>query len=283
MLACICLHLLVCWLALACICLYACLHWLAFACMLACICLHLLVYSLALACACLHLPVYLLALACICLYTCLHLLDLRVYLLALACICWHLLVYTCICWHLLVYLLALACICWHAKLLTHPPITGQGLSICGNGALLSSVRTPSRNACRWSLILRVFTRICKEIHTGYRFACLVATSPRRVYAELYNQLICTAHASTPNAWQVKQYLTQKVESLPGCVMPSKGKRTKMMNFIEAIDSSEFVLFRQVGKHTFHKLLVDWGKLSECVQTHGRANVFGGWSDWGCPF
>ena len=36
-------------------------------------------------------------------------------------------------------------------------------------------------------------------------------------AELYNQLICTAHASTPNAWQVKQYLIQKVDAFPGFV------------------------------------------------------------------
>ncbi|CAE7356278.1 unnamed protein product, partial [Symbiodinium sp. CCMP2456] len=101
--------------------------------------------------------------------------------------------------------------------------------------------------------------------------------------EQYNQLISAVHASTPNVRQVKQYLIQKVDALPGCVMSSKGKRTKMMNFIEALDSSEFVLFKQVDAHTFHKLLVDWAKLSECMQSHGGVDVFGGWVDWGCPF
>ena len=98
-----------------------------------------------------------------------------------------------------------------------------------------------------------------------------------------NDLVAIVHAATPLRRIIKEYLILKVEALPGCAASSKGKRTKLVNFVDALDHTDVNLFKQIDATCFAKLLIDWTTLQECIQTEGGAEVFGTWADWSCPF
>ena len=98
-----------------------------------------------------------------------------------------------------------------------------------------------------------------------------------------NEVVATVHAATPMKRIVKEYLVSKVEALPGCASSSEGKRTKMANFIDALDHADVKLFQQIDATAFAKLLVDWTSLYTFMQEEGGDKVFGTWADWACPF
>ncbi|CAE7371257.1 unnamed protein product, partial [Symbiodinium necroappetens] len=98
-----------------------------------------------------------------------------------------------------------------------------------------------------------------------------------------NDLVAIVHAATPLRRIIKEYLILKVEALPGCAASSKGKRTKLVNFVDALDHTDVNLFKQIDATCFAKLLIDWTTLQECIQTEGGAEVFGTYADWSCPF
>ena len=98
-----------------------------------------------------------------------------------------------------------------------------------------------------------------------------------------NEVIAIVHTATPMKRIIKEYLILKVEALPGCASSSKGKRTKMVNFIDALDHADVKLFQQIDATCFAKLLVDWALLRTCMQEEGGNDVFGTWADWACPF
>ena len=91
------------------------------------------------------------------------------------------------------------------------------------------------------------------------------------------------HAKTPMKHIIKEYLIQKIDAVPGCISSNRGRSTKLQTFVSALDSSGIKLFRQMEHNNFEKLLVNWSKLSSLMTQHGGHNVFGSWSDWGCPF
>ena len=96
-------------------------------------------------------------------------------------------------------------------------------------------------------------------------------------------LIALVHAKTPMKPQIKEYLLNKVDDLPGAISSSKGRRTKNQNFQAAVDASQIPLFRQMDHGAYEKLLVDWSKLSTLMALHGGSTVFGSWELWGCTF
>ena len=51
-----------------------------------------------------------------------------------------------------------------------------------------------------------------------------------------NVRVVDVHTDTPWKRIIKEYLIQKVDALPGHAASSKGKRTKMSYFIEAVDN-----------------------------------------------
>ena len=99
----------------------------------------------------------------------------------------------------------------------------------------------------------------------------------------FNNIVVAAHTHTPCRRVVKEYLIQKVESLPGAVASSRGKRTKLSYLIEALDHSDMKLLHQVEYGCFHKLLIDWQKLQACMDLPGGRDVFGSWEEWGDIF
>ena len=59
-------------------------------------------------------------------------------------------------------------------------------------------------------------------------------------------LVQQVHANTPQRRILKEYLIHKLEVLPGCAASSKGKKTKLSNFVEALDTANSRLFNQVA-------------------------------------
>ena len=98
-----------------------------------------------------------------------------------------------------------------------------------------------------------------------------------------NELVELVHAATPMKRIIKEYLIMKVESLPGCASSTKGKRTKLTNFIDALDHTDAKLFKQMDAACFAKLQVDWTSMQTCMGEEGGSAVFGTWKDWSCPF
>ena len=96
-------------------------------------------------------------------------------------------------------------------------------------------------------------------------------------------LVQKVHANAPQRRILKEYLIHKLEVLPGCAASSKGKKTKLSNFVEALDTANSCLFNQVDSSCFHKLLVDWQRLVDAMDQPGGSTVFGAWADWTCPF
>ena len=91
------------------------------------------------------------------------------------------------------------------------------------------------------------------------------------------------HNDTPWRRIIKEYLIQKVDALPGNAASSKGKRTKISYFIEAVDNATFRLFKQVESNSLHKFLVHWPRLLCIMEELGGVQIFGEWSMWSCPF
>ena len=98
-----------------------------------------------------------------------------------------------------------------------------------------------------------------------------------------NDLVKLVHSNTPAKRIIKQYLIMKVQDLPGAASSCKGRRTKLSTLTEAIDNAQLRIMRQLDAGCFEKLLVDWNLLTQCMETYGGTNVFGTFSDWGCPF
>ena len=98
-----------------------------------------------------------------------------------------------------------------------------------------------------------------------------------------NVRVVDVHTDTPWKRIIKEYLIQKVDALPGHAASSKGKRTKMSYFIEAVDNATIRLFKQVESNSFHKLLVQWPRLLCIMEELGGTPIFGDWSMWSCPF
>ena len=82
------------------------------------------------------------------------------------------------------------------------------------------------------------------------------------------------HRKTPMKNFIKEYLVQKVDDIPGALSSTRGRRTKMQNFLSALDHCVVKLFKQQDQHVFEKLLVDWTSLSEAMDAHGGALAFG---------
>ena len=61
-----------------------------------------------------------------------------------------------------------------------------------------------------------------------------------------NFIVQRDHEKTPMKPMIKEYLIQKVDDLPGAVSSSKGCRTKVQNFISALDSADMLLFPSDG-------------------------------------
>lgn len=91
------------------------------------------------------------------------------------------------------------------------------------------------------------------------------------------------HEKTPMKHLIREYLINKVEDLPGSIASTRGRTTKVQNFIESLDASGCPLFRQVEHKNFEKLIIDWRKMEGLMQTHGGISSFGSWQDWGCTF
>ncbi|CAE7814422.1 unnamed protein product [Symbiodinium sp. CCMP2456] len=80
---------------------------------------------------------------------------------------------------------------------------------------------------------------------------------------------------------IREYLVLKVEALMGCVSSSKGERTNVANFAEALDHAELKLFKQIDAACFCKLLVNAQSFPTCMPNIRGSAVFG--KDGGCPF
>lgn len=96
-------------------------------------------------------------------------------------------------------------------------------------------------------------------------------------------LVKLVHEKTPMKHLIREYLINKVEDLPGSIASTRGRTTKVQNFIESLDASGCPLFRQVEHKNFEKLIIDWRKMEGLMQTHGGISSFGSWQDWGCTF
>jgi hypothetical protein len=96
-------------------------------------------------------------------------------------------------------------------------------------------------------------------------------------------LVIKVHNATPSKAIVKDYLINKNNDIPGAAMSTKGRRTKIQVFQEAVDKSPLKLFRFVEAGCFQKLLVDWSKLSTLMAEHGGADSFGDAAEWGDSF
>ncbi|CAE7726165.1 unnamed protein product [Symbiodinium sp. CCMP2592] len=98
-----------------------------------------------------------------------------------------------------------------------------------------------------------------------------------------NDTVIAAHSQTPWKRTIREYLIHKIESLPGAISSSKGKRTKLSHLIEAVDHVDVLLLKQVDHSTFHKLLIDWQRLVPAMEANGGSAVFGTWAQWSDPF
>lgn len=88
--------------------------------------------------------------------------------------------------------------------------------------------------------------------------------------------VIDVHKATPNRPVPKEYLIQKLSVLPGAMSSTKGKKTKVQNFVDALDQTSIKLFNHIDTHVFQKLLVDYGKLTAVTADHGGKDVFGDW-------
>ena len=65
---------------------------------------------------------------------------------------------------------------------------------------------------------------------------------QQTWAEKSDELVVVAHSKTPMKAIIKEYLIQKVDPLPGNVASSKGKRTRVQNFVAALGHTQVKLF-----------------------------------------
>ena len=82
---------------------------------------------------------------------------------------------------------------------------------------------------------------------------------------------------------IKEYLIQKGRRLPWNTSSSKGNRTKLSYFIQAVDHAPIVLFKQVETSCFRKLLIRWPRLLWSMENLSGAQVFGTCCSRTCPF
>eukprot|EP00972_Heterocapsa_arctica_P114786 16444297-Heterocapsa_arctica.AAC.1 len=61
----------------------------------------------------------------------------------------------------------------------------------------------------------------------------------------HDDIVRLVHARTPNKANVKSYVISKVEGLPGAIMSTKGKTTRVQNFVDALGKSALALFRHI--------------------------------------
>ncbi|CAE8688578.1 unnamed protein product, partial [Polarella glacialis] len=102
-------------------------------------------------------------------------------------------------------------------------------------------------------------------------------------AAVSDLVVKLVHEKTPNKLIIKEYIINKVNGLQGACQSSKGKTSKMQNFIEAVDNSSLSLVRQMESGAFQKLQVDLKLMEQLMVKHGGSEVFGDWDLWGDVF
>lgn len=103
--------------------------------------------------------------------------------------------------------------------------------------------------------------------------------------EKANALVIAVHKATEtNGTSVKPYVLASLSCIPGLKKTgpsSKGKRTKLQNFEEAVSKTSLPLFLwDEAAHEYKRMLLDYDKFATAYNRHGGAQVFGAWSDWG---
>ena len=56
---------------------------------------------------------------------------------------------------------------------------------------------------------------------------------------------------------MKEHLVRQIEELSGCITSSRGRTTKLLNFVSAVDHSSLKLFKQLAHNVFDKLQINW--------------------------
>ena len=72
-----------------------------------------------------------------------------------------------------------------------------------------------------------------------------------------HEIVALVHADSPSKPVMKEHLVRQIEELSGCITSSRGRITKLLNFVSAVDHSSLKLFKQLAHNVFDKLQINW--------------------------
>ncbi len=108
--------------------------------------------------------------------------------------------------------------------------------------------------------------------------------------EAANKQLKSVHAAQPHHMSYfRPYALRNVNQaiLPGlkkAEKSTKGKATQNENFDRALRQGNLGLFAwDEGLKQYQRLVCDWEKVEQAMESHGGGDVFGSWRDWGDIF